>query len=106
MKTVTGFILLWAICSCKTDANSKDGLLNKAYLYVKVDTAIIANKHSVYVPVYSHIYSQKESQTVPLTVTLSIRNTSYADSFYVTQVLYYGSRGELLRQYLDSTVMI
>jgi Protein of unknown function (DUF3124) len=76
------------------------------YNYVKIDTARLVNKHAVYVPVYSHVYAESGTSLIYLTATLSIRNISFTESFYVTDVIYYGSQGEILKHYLDSTVLV
>ena len=100
------FLLLSVIIACKSEADKTTYLPSKQYHYVKTDTAALPQKHAVYVPVYSHIYLEDGKSTVNLAVTLSIRNTSFTDSIYITEVVYYGSQGEVLKQYLDSTVVI
>ena len=78
----------------------------KHYQTVKTDTDALPEKHAVYVPVYSHIYLENGTTTVNLAVTLSIRNTSFTDSLYITNVVYYGSQGEVLKRYIDSTLLV
>ena len=60
----------------------------------------------MYVPSYSHIYAESGTSIIYLTATLSIRNTSFRDSFYVTDVIYYDSRGKVLKHYLDKPVLV
>lgn len=100
------FLLLSAIIACKSETDKTVYLPSKQYQYVKIDTAALPEKHAMYVPVYSHIYLENGKSTVNLAVTLSIRNTSYTDNLYITEVVYYGSQGEVLKQYLDSTLLI
>ena len=92
--------------ACRNDKSEKASLPSQVYHYIKIDTAALINKHSVYVPVYSHIYSETGESAINLTAILSIRNTSYTDSFYVTDVIYYGSQGEVLRRYIDSPLLV
>ena len=92
--------------ACRNDKSEKASLPSQVYHYIKIDPAALINKHSVYVPVYSHIYSETGESAINLTAILSIRNTSYTDSFYVTDVIYYGSQGEVLRRYIDSPLLV
>jgi hypothetical protein len=94
------------LTACKNNKSEKVHLPSDVYNYVKIDTSALVSKHSVYVPVYSHIYAESGTSVLYLTTTLSIRNTTYADSFYVTDVIYYGSQGEVLKHYLNSTLLI
>lgn len=55
-----------------------------------------------YVPAYSHIYGGNRERLVLLAVTLSIRNTDAKNAITVTSVEYFGTQGELLRQYLEN----
>lgn len=100
------FILLCTAVACKSNADKAVHLPSKHYHYVQTDTAALPEKHAMYVPVYSHIYLENGKSTVNLAVTLSIRNTSFTDSCYITDVVYYGSQGEVLKHYLDSTVLL
>ncbi|MGD9950903.1 MAG: DUF3124 domain-containing protein, partial [Desulfobulbus sp.] len=63
---------------------------------------------TVYVPIYSHIYADDRYRDTPflLTATLSIRNTDPENSFTLTSVRYYDSKGKLLQQYLDKPTPI
>lgn len=105
MKTVSFFILLTIVFACTHD-NKKVHYPSRNYHYVTIDTAKLIHKGLVYVPVYSHIYAPEGSQALNLTATLSIRNISYTDSFYVTDVTYYGSQGEVLKNYLTSSLVV
>lgn len=56
---------------------------------------------TVYVPAYSHIYHQ-DGRPHPLTITLSIRNTSRHSEIVVDSVAYHDSKGKKLKSYLNS----
>ena len=60
----------------------------------------------VYVPAYSHIYSASNEMTILLAVTLSIRNTDINNPLKLNRVDYYGTKGNLLKEYLDSTIVL
>ena len=99
-------LFLLTFFACKNDEDKKAHLPSPVYHYVKIDTAALANKHSVYVPVYSHIYVEDGKSALNLSATLSIRNISYTDSFYITDVIYYGSQGEVLKHYIGSSLLV
>lgn len=106
MKAFLAACLLLALAGCKSKDHKKIHLPSPHYQFVPLDTASLENKHLVYVPVYSHIYVEDGTSVYNLSATLSIRNTSFTDSFYVTDVVYYGSQGEILKHYLDSAVLV
>lgn len=106
MKPFATILIAVLLAACKEQSGDKASLPSAVYHYAKIDTAVLANRHSVYVPVYSHIYHESGSSVINLAATLSIRNTSYADSFYITRVVYYGSQGEVLKNYLDSSIVL
>lgn len=62
-------------------------------------------KHEVYVPAYSHIYHQ-DGRPHPLTITLSVRNTSKRQGLTIESVIYHGSNGETLRQFLNKPLAL
>lgn len=99
-------LLLVFLIACKNGENKRTSLPSQIYQYVKIDTTALLDKHVVYVPVYSHIYTEDGTTTFNLSATLSIRNTSFSDSFYVSDVAYYGSQGEVLKHYLNSPVVV
>ncbi|GAA4756254.1 DUF3124 domain-containing protein [Flavisolibacter ginsenosidimutans] len=105
-KQTFAMLCLLALFACQDRNKTKTGLPSRVYHYVSLDTTALADKHAVYVPVYSHIYTEDGTTTINLGVTLSVRNTSSVDSFYVTDVVYYGSQGEILKHYLPSPVIV
>lgn len=106
MKSVPAFILLFILAACRQSSNKNTLLPSRVYQYTQIDTATMAVKEAVYVPVYSHIYSESGNTIINLATTLSVRNTSFTDSFYVTGVTYYGSQGEVLKNYLSKTLVV
>lgn len=65
----------------------------------------VASEGAIYVPVYSHVYG-KGGKQVPLEVTLSVRNTDSGSEIVVKAVHYYGTEGQLLREYLQSPILL
>jgi len=60
----------------------------------------------VYVPIYSDIYIDTANPQHLLSATLSIRNTSFTDSLYISKIDYYNTEGNLARQYIDNTISL
>ncbi|MGI9525860.1 MAG: DUF3124 domain-containing protein [Weeksellaceae bacterium] len=61
---------------------------------------------NTYLAVYSEIYARKESRTYPLTITVSIRNTSLNDSVYINKSEYYNTQGDLINTYFDNSIYL
>ncbi len=61
---------------------------------------------SIYVPIYTDVYHIDQSKLFPLTVTLSLRNTSLSDSVYIFKADYYNSKGQLIKQHVDDHLML
>jgi hypothetical protein len=59
-----------------------------------------------YIPIYSDIYLDVQNQKTLLAATLSIRNTSYADSLFITKIDYFNTTGELVRSYIENSISI
>lgn len=106
----TSPVLLIFSCLLAFGCSEKPGgqafLPSKIYHYAQVDTGAFVQNQWVYVPVYSHLYGEDGTTTVGTTTTLSIRNTSFTDSFYVSSVVYYGSQGQRLKNYLAKTLVV
>ncbi len=66
----------------------------------------IAVCDTVYVPIYSDIYTTTIHHRFNLTATLSIRNTSLEHAMYIDNIDYYDSHGELVREYVDSMLIL
>lgn len=59
---------------------------------------------TIYVPIYSDIYVDQQNQKVLLAATLSIRNTSYNDSLFISKIDYFNTGGELVRSYIENLI--
>lgn len=60
----------------------------------------------IYVPIYSDIYVDKVNQSALLSATLSIRNTSFSDSLFISKIDYYNTIGSLVRSYVDQPIVL
>ena len=60
----------------------------------------------IYVPIYSDIYVDQENQKALLAATLSVRNTSYTDSLFISKIEYFNTGGELVRSYIENPISI
>lgn len=63
-------------------------------------------KESIYVPVYTDVFHIDQSKLFPLTVTLSLRNTSLNDTIYIYNVDYYDSKGIAIKKHIGDTQML
>jgi hypothetical protein len=59
-----------------------------------------------YLSVYSQIYSLTEHRTHDLTATISMRNTSDADTIYILKADYFDTHGQLIRHYFDHPIYL
>jgi hypothetical protein len=67
---------------------------------------ILALRDTTYVPIYSDIYSESKDTRFNLTATLSLRNTSFKHSIYVSNVDYYNSAGEKTKSFLSKAILL
>ena len=57
-------------------------------------------------PIYSNLYIDQHTQKCLLAATLSIRNTSYTDSLFISKIDYFDTNGNLVRNYLDNFISL
>lgn len=60
----------------------------------------------IYIPIYSNIYIDQQNQKNLLAATLSIRNTSYVDSLFVSKIDYFNTNGDLVRSYIENLISL
>ena len=61
---------------------------------------------TIYVPIYSDIYFDETNQKDLLSATLSIRNTSYSDTLYISKIDYFNTEGSLVKKYLENAISL
>jgi len=91
--------------SC-TSEKVKEVKPHSGFHVANIDRSALGIQQKVYVPVYSDIYYVDSKHTFSLTVTLSIRNTSFNDSIYIFSIDYYNSAGKKIRRYNESPLLI
>ena len=60
----------------------------------------------VYVPVYSSVYHMTGEQEFLMTVTLSIHNIDLTDSIAITDVSYFNTEGQRIREFVRDHVVL
>lgn len=104
----------WAIAvcflpSCSSLTTSEKQQVAKNPI-AQLPTVTLANSklimgQTIYVPIYSHIYhDNSQKNVINLSATLSIRNTDLKNSIMITAIRYYDTKGQFIRQYIDSPV--
>ena len=66
----------------------------------------LSKGQTLYVPAYSHIYIGHKANLYQLTVTLSVRNIDPLNPITLTTVDYYGTKGNLIKHYLDTPLTL
>lgn len=101
-------ILLCCLLSCQQKNpnlnTTGEDILDANLTYV--DDVSLNYHDTVYVPIYSDIYAESKLSSVLLTATLSIRNTSLSDTTYISSIEYYNTNGNLVRSYIDRTLLL
>nr|WP_321450445.1 DUF3124 domain-containing protein [uncultured Carboxylicivirga sp.] len=100
---VTLAILLFA---CQDMEKNNRNLHFRFENLVELDTCDISYLETIYVPVYTDVYHVDQSRLFPLTVTLSLRNTSLKDTICVQKVDYYNSDGKLVKKHIKDDKML
>jgi hypothetical protein len=110
IKSVAILLVLFGLNSCQNqnpniNKTGKDELVSLE-LDHKIDKDQIEFEDMFYVPIYSDIYVSEQNQKSLLAATLSIRNTSYSDSLFVSKIDYFNTEGKLVRSYLDNPISL
>lgn len=104
------FIALMLLISCQTknpnlNEKGQDELSARA-----IDTPIQQSEvefdGTYYVPIYSDIYVGDNIPKELLAATLSLRNTSFVDTLFISTIDYYNTNGELVKSFIDQQIAI
>ena len=106
--------LLFCLCIFLVSCETQDPNLNKKgeneLKALEVDHTLEKEEQNfqdiIYVPIYSDIYVDQQNQKVLLSATLSIRNTSYSDSLFITKIDYFDTQGALVRGYVENLIIL
>lgn len=63
-------------------------------------------KGTTYLSIYSHIYSFSLEKSHNLTAMVSLRNVSQTDTIYISKADYYGTQGQLIRNYFKKPIYL
>ena len=110
MKPLQILLVYALLISCnQTDPNVRSSGEDELKAH-EMDRAIEANEQTfsdiIYVPIYSDIYLDQQNQSTLLAATLSIRNTSFADSLFISTIDYYNTDGILVRSYIENPISL
>ncbi|MFV0591409.1 MAG: DUF3124 domain-containing protein [Draconibacterium sp.] len=98
------FLLLFAGCEQKKASKPQEFKSTDREVLLPLPDSLEYGK--TYLPVYSHIYHVHEHRTYDLTVTVSIRNVSLADTVYILHGDYYNTKGDKIREYFKKPVFV
>jgi len=112
MKLNTTFLFVLTFCLILTSCESENPTVAKKEsanesLQTKPAVTLPTNLtyfDTTYVPIYSDIYTQTTHIQINLTATLSLRNTSFKHSLYISDVDYYNSAGELDKHFIQHPI--
>lgn len=110
MRFICFILLVTFVTSC-TQSNPNLGTSGEDALKAhEMDRAIEANEQTfsdiIYVPIYSDIYLDQQNESTLLAATLSIRNTSFSDSLFISTIDYYNTEGALVRSYIENPISL
>ena len=104
--TIAAFLLLAFVSCNQQTTTTQSPELDWSNRQIALRTDSTSTSGSTYLSVYSEIYSYSPETTFPLTATVSIHNTSQADSIFITKADYYNTHGELIRTYIDKPIFV
>lgn len=103
-------IVILFCCSCQNPDPNVTQYGEDEFKHMKLDRKLNQKDKKfedvIYVPIYSDIYFDRTNQNLLLAATLSIRNTSFSDSLFVSKIDYYNTEGSLVKQYIDSPIVL
>lgn len=105
------FFFLFVFTSCGTKNNPNENIkgediLNSHETKQSVETNSMAYSENIYVPIYSDLYISRTTPKSLLAATLSIRNTSFQDTLYVTNIDYFNTEGAKVKEFINKTIAI
>ena len=103
-KIISVIVLGATIYICALTAEKKQGAINIDGGAVSVDTGVLKYKQRAYVPVNAPVRTNKN--TLLGKTILKVRNTSFTDSLYLTRVEYYDADGMLLKNFIQSILLV
>ncbi|MBV6639900.1 MAG: DUF3124 domain-containing protein [Cyclobacteriaceae bacterium] len=98
VKAICSFLIL---ISCDFQGHERKQKVKDKYALMEVNMVPqnLPMRDTTYVPIYSQIYNETKETKFSLTATLSVRNTSFKHTIYLTTVDYYDSFGEIAKTF-------
>lgn len=110
MNKIIFVLLIILIYSCKNPNPNLTSTGKDELIALEVDHNVNnldqAFQDIIYIPIYSDIYIDQLNQKNLLSATLSIRNTSYTDSLFISKIDYFDTQGSLVRNYIDNLISL
>ncbi len=107
---IVAILSLLSVLSCESPSPNMDDKgvdeLKSLELDHEIDKQEMDFQDVYYVPIYSDIYIDDQTPKSLLSATLSIRNTSYRDSLFVSKIDYFNTHGDLVRSYIDNPISL
>lgn len=108
--TTIFFLTIILLFSCENPAPNLDRTGKDELKALEIDHTISMDEQHfqdvIYVPIYSDIYVDKQNQKALLAATLSIRNTSFQDSLFISKIDYFNTDGNLVRSYIENPISL
>ncbi len=109
-KNTTSILILMMFLGCQSEkpndtVQGEDQLASRE-VERPLDKDEIGYQKTFYVPIYSDIYINASNPNELLSATLSIRNTSFSDTLFVSRIDYFNTDGELVRKFIDQQIGI
>jgi len=108
MKKIFRFLSLglFLACSQPTEKSAINSTDEEKLEFSAISTTNFPIREVIYVPAYSEISAQYGKSKLSFTVSLSVRNTSRKDTIYIDRVEYYDAMGNLIKTYLEKTILL
>ncbi len=107
MKVFISFIITTILFACNQEKKNTPSYINDwSNRIADVNKSDTLPMSSTYLSVYSHIYSLSEEKITDLTATISMRNTSTADTLYIFKAEYFNTSGKSVRNYIIKPIYI
>jgi len=101
---ISAIVLMIVIYLCATAVDKKQPENITDGVYVSIDTGVFRHKQQAYVPVNAP--PKRNTRTQIGKTILKIRNTSFSDSLYLSRIEYYDAHGILLKNLIDSSLLV
>jgi len=108
LKTILIACMVFTITSCVEKRMNLNKVGEDKFVAHEIEAIPddIIFRDTTYVPIYSDIYSETKDIRFNLTATLSLRNTSFKHTIYMSEVDYYDSYGKKTKSFLTKPIIL